>query len=245
LLVSTTLLDLPEKRALVFIEDITERKQAEKELQDSEERFRLLSEASFEGIAITDKGVVLDANEQFATMFGYELSEVIGMKALDLVAPESRDMVLRNIKSGHEQPYEHLAMKKDGSILFVEVHGKTIPYEGRNVRVTAIRDITERKQAEEAQRESERMQGVLEMAGAVCHEMNQPLMIILGNAELISMKISNDNPLYEEISDITKQTDRLGKITHKLMGITKYETKDYLQGKIIDIEKSSNDSFIF
>ena len=88
------------------------------------------------------------------------------------------------------------------------------------------------------------MQGVLEMAGAVCHEMNQPLMAIYGYLDLISMNIASDDPLFGKVSKIAEQSDRLGRITQKLMTITKYETKDYLQGKIIDIEKSSKDGFI-
>jgi len=110
--------------------------------------------------------------------------------------------------------------------------------------VSVLRDITQRKQAEETLRESERMQGVLEMAGAVCHEMNQPLMAIYGYLDLISMNIASDDPLFGKVSKIAEQSDRLGRITQKLMTITKYETKDYLQGKIIDIEKSSKDGFI-
>ena len=109
--------------------------------------------------------------------------------------------------------------------------------------VEYVRDITDRKKAEEAIHESERMQGVLEMAGAVCHEMNQPLMAITGYLDLIAMDISSDDPLYERFAKVIEQNDRLGGITHRLMGITKYETKGYLQGQIIDIEKSSEGSY--
>lgn len=69
--------------------------QSEVALQESEERFRLLSEASFEGVGIAEKGMILDANEQFAKMLGYTCSEVIGMEVMDLVVPESRELVQR------------------------------------------------------------------------------------------------------------------------------------------------------
>jgi PAS domain S-box-containing protein len=131
------------------------RNRMEASLHDSEERFRLLSNASFEGIAISDQGHVLDVNEQLAKFLGYKPEEIIGMSALNFVAPESRELVLNQIASGHDIPYEHMALKKDGSIFPVEVHGKSIPYKGRSIRVSAIRDMSERKRNEDALRESE------------------------------------------------------------------------------------------
>ncbi len=131
------------------VKDITERKQAEEALRESEERFRRLSESAFEGIAIHDKGRILEANQAFERMFGYELSEVIGMSATDLAAPESRDLVSQNISSGHREPFEAIGLRKDGSTFPCLVRARPIPYQGRAVSVTAIRDISELKRAEE------------------------------------------------------------------------------------------------
>jgi PAS domain S-box-containing protein len=130
--------------------DITERKQAEEALRESERRFRTLSEASFEGTAIHRKGTMLEANQPLAAMFGYELSEVIKMHVLDFVAPESRDAVLQSIVSKSREPFEFTGLRKDGSTFPVEVCGRPIPYQGMMVTVASLRDITEHKQAEEA-----------------------------------------------------------------------------------------------
>ncbi len=86
----------------------------------------------------------------------------------------------------------------------------------------------------------EKLKGVLEMAGAVCHELNQPLQFISGSSELLLMSIPKSDPLYEDISKIKNQVDKMGKITKKLMGITTYETRNYIgKTKIIDIDESS------
>jgi PAS domain S-box-containing protein len=136
--------------------DISERKRAEEALRESEQRFRTLSDAAFEGIAIHDKGKIVDANQTYAEMFGYQPSEIIGMHALDFAAPESRDLVWQAILSGREEPLEAIGLRKDGSTFVGEILGKAIPYQGRMVTMAAIRDITERKRAEEALRESEK-----------------------------------------------------------------------------------------
>lgn len=135
------------------------RKRAEEALRESEERFRRLSEGPFEGIAITDEGRFIDTNAQFEKMLGYKHEELIGMQVSECVAPESRELVMDKIKSGDEAPYDHIALRRDGSKFSVEVFGRTIPYKGRKVRVTAIRDVTERKRAEaEVQRYVRRLQ---------------------------------------------------------------------------------------
>lgn len=132
-----------------------QRNRIEESLYESEDRFHLLVDATFEGIGMSDQGRVLDVNEQLAKSLGYKPDEMIGMNVIDMVAPESREMVSSYSVSGHKAPYEHMALRKDGSIFPVEVHGKSIPHKGKSIRVTAIRDISERKRYEDALRESE------------------------------------------------------------------------------------------
>jgi PAS domain S-box-containing protein len=144
-----------EKCILASIGDITERKRAEEALRESEERFRRLSEAALEGIIFHEEGKIIEANKVFVTMFGYSLSEVIGKNALDFATPELRETASRHISIGSEEPYDGVAIRKDGSTFPVEVHGKNAPYKGRTVRLTAVQDITDRKRAEEEKRRLE------------------------------------------------------------------------------------------
>jgi PAS domain S-box-containing protein len=128
---------------------------AEEELRESEERFRQLSEAAFEAIILHDNGTILEVNQSFCRMYGYERAEVIGKSLLDLAPPGFRELLLQRVRSGgtgpFEGPFEGLALRKDGTIFRTEVAGKPIHYQGRPVRVAASRDITEQKRNERRQ----------------------------------------------------------------------------------------------
>jgi len=128
-----------------IIRDITERKRVEEELRLSEERLRGLADAAFEGLVISDRGIILEANQALLDILGRTPAEVIGRSILEFVAPDYRDPVRQNILSKLEEPYETVGLRKDGTRLDLEVRGKAISYQGQSVRVTAVRDITERK----------------------------------------------------------------------------------------------------
>ncbi|MBU8912159.1 MAG: PAS domain S-box protein [Desulfobacterales bacterium] len=110
---------------------------------------KAMSEASFEAIFISEKGVCLEQNLAAEKMFGYTHAEIVGKPGTELIVPENREQVMNNMLSGNEKPYEVTALRKDGTIFPCEIHGKMTEYQGRSFRVTALRDITERKQAED------------------------------------------------------------------------------------------------
>ncbi len=89
--------------------------------------------------------------------------------------------------------------------------------------------------------ESHKLEGALEMAGAVCHELNQPLQGVLGYAELLLGEIAPDHPGHDLAGRISEQAMRLGELIHRMMSITRYRTRDYLGGRsrIIDIERAA------
>ena len=137
--------------------DLTPMKIAEEVLEQSRERFRLLAEATFEGIALTEKGRFLEVNDQFADMLCYRKEELIGTDVESLVLPGDRLRVMKNILDGHDSFIEHRSVRKDGSVITVEARGKPFIYDGRPVRMTAVRDVTERRLAEKAMRETEEL----------------------------------------------------------------------------------------
>ncbi|VAX15608.1 diguanylate cyclase/phosphodiesterase (GGDEF & EAL domains) with PAS/PAC sensor(s) [hydrothermal vent metagenome] len=125
------------------------------ELEKTNKKFKQLSEATFEGVLVHDKGEILFTNNVLPGMFGYKAGEVKELNALDFVAPEHRDFAKDKMLSGAEEPYETSGISKDGRRVPVEIHGKPVPYEDRIVRMVAIRDLTQRKESETALKESE------------------------------------------------------------------------------------------
>ncbi len=119
---------------------------------ESEERFRALADAAWEGICFSENGIILDANRQLADILGYEPHELIGRSVIDLVAPDSVAQVIRALRLQSSAPYEHQAIRKDGSVIIVEVRAQVVSYKGRPVRITAIRDVTDRVRAAEHRR---------------------------------------------------------------------------------------------
>ena len=113
------------------------------------------------------------------------------------------------------------------------------PFETRSL-IVAIEIALHRFRSESERIYREKLQAVLETAGAICHELNQPMMTISGHTELLMNSLDPNDPIYPRIVKINAQVARMGAITQKLMGITRYETKNYVQGdRIVDLEKSS------
>ena len=144
-------------RTMVALEnEIVERKKAEEALWKSEERYRALSDATFEAIFISENGICIETNQMATELFGYSYDELIGIFGTDVIAEESKERVKRNMLSGYELPYEAVARRKDGSTFHAEIRGKMMEYKGRKVRVTVVHNIEERKKAEDARRQSEK-----------------------------------------------------------------------------------------
>jgi C4-dicarboxylate-specific signal transduction histidine kinase len=99
--------------------------------------------------------------------------------------------------------------------------------------------VRELRRAERDRLKQERLQGVLEMAGAVCHELNQPMQVLCAYCERFLRTAAEDNPMGEHIKGIVEKIDEMALIIRKLEMIAAYETKTYIEGKrIIDIDKA-------
>ncbi|MGF1939250.1 MAG: PAS domain S-box protein [Nostoc sp. ChiQUE02] len=176
------------ERTLELEREIAERKQTEVALLESETRFRLLAEATFEAIAITEQGILLDTNQTCAEMFGYELSELIGMRVMDFTAPGYQEQVMQKIRSGDEGIYETVCLCKDGTTFPAEIRARVMSYRGRTIRMAAIQDITSRKQAEEATVLAERNR----LAQEIHDTLAQSFAVVIVHLDTASRKLTTD-----------------------------------------------------
>jgi len=135
--------------AIDRIQFISELKNIQEELIEKEEKYRGLSEAAFESIFISENGICIEQNQMAEKMFGYSCEEAVGRQRVEWFVPEERERVMKYIMELYQEPYEAVALKKDGSTFPCMVCGKMMHYKGKNVRVTSVTDITERKLAEE------------------------------------------------------------------------------------------------
>ncbi|MGQ0601682.1 MAG: GAF domain-containing protein [Anaerolineales bacterium] len=127
------------------------RQRAELQLRENEERLRALSEATLEGLVFHELGNILDINVAALNMLGAVHDEVIEHSILEFVPPELHPLAIEKMQqSGRVDPFEIALLRKDGHRLPVEAAVREFNYQGRTVRVIALRDITRRKQSESA-----------------------------------------------------------------------------------------------
>jgi two-component system sporulation sensor kinase A len=216
--VACNLLHVPAVRGIVLtIRDVTERHHAEQALRESEERWRRISEASLEGIAFSEKGVLVDANEQFALILGYGLPELIGKPVIELVAPEHRALVEARIRAGSTLGYAHLAQRKDGAIIPVETRARLLTIEGRTLRVTAVRDMSERARLEGELEKHKRLAAVGELVAGVAHEVRTPLFAITANLDVYETQPGTPEDKHHLLATLRAHVQRLSSLMSDLL----------------------------
>ncbi|MCF8077419.1 MAG: PAS domain S-box protein [Desulfotignum sp.] len=241
-LLSSTPVNLKDKsKGVTFTAlDITERKQAEMALKESEERFRTLME-NIDAVAVQGygpDGTTQYWNKASERLYGYSQQEAIGRNLLDLIIPsEMKGAVVEEMRemaeSGQPIPSgEMLLMHKDGSRVPVISHHAIVSVPGREQELFCLDvDITERKQAEEEREnlrkqlnQAQKMESVGRLAGGVAHDFNNMLGVILGHTELALLQADENHDLHADLKEIQKAAKRSADTTRQLLAFARKET---------------------
>ena len=214
----------------VFAKDVTENFKASEALRESEQRYRALINLGGEiGEAIimlqdTDKGAAIQTffSDMWPIITGYSEQELSGMSFLDIVHPGHRQASLdrhRRKMNGETMPglFEMLIIRKDGTEIPVELTSAYTTYQGRRANVAFIRDITERKQAEEREKHlQQELASIGELAAGVAHELNNPLTGVLGFSERLLRKSTDENTR-ETLETIHDEAKRAASVIENLL----------------------------
>ncbi|MBT3386426.1 MAG: PAS domain S-box protein [Desulfobacula sp.] len=258
-----------KEKELLFsvIHDITERKQMEALLKESEEKFRLMTEQNLLGVIILQDGFVQYVNQAAAILTEYSVQEALNWELngfARLFHPDDLKFVMQQAQKKQEGAkdvvthYSYRIITKSGKVKWLDQYSKTIVFEGENADLITIVDITERKDTEEALQkayhdlknvqaqlvQTGKLAAIGELAAGVAHELNQPLTVIRIIAQRLLKRFGKNSggidKMKDDLGSIEKNTTRMMKIINHLRAFSRQTTTEF---KPIDVNKVIQDCF--
>jgi two-component system cell cycle sensor histidine kinase/response regulator CckA len=215
-------------------QEIFEHQRTEEALRESELRFRVLAESAFEGLCISENGVIIDANTSLARMVGCELQGLLGRDVSAFLEAEMAEAILAQLKSGSGAPYEHRLRHADGTLIPVESRCKHIPYQGRLVQVMTCLDISERRRNEDEHRlleaeirQNQKLESLGTLAGGIAHDFNNIISIISGHAAALSLKLKDRPEAQATLHTIHEAAERGSSMVRQILTFARKSEADF------------------
>ena len=229
--------------------DITERKRTEEALRETEERYRLLFDANPLPMWVYDRDTLgfIAVNEAAVAHYGYSREEFLSMTIKDIRSADDVQILVDRISNadGFNSAGTWKHRKKDGSVIDVEIISHPLLFGGRNAKLVLANDVTERKRAEDALRDTEgqlrqaqKLEGVGHLAGGIAHDFNNLLTVINGFCALAMRGLQKEDPLLANLEEIKKAGDRATSLTRQLLAFSR---RQVLQPKVINLDTVVND----
>ena len=223
---------------VAFVQDVTEQKQAERALRDSEERFRRMVEIAVEGIWIVDAGGgTTFVNSRMADMLGYTREEMLGRPCFEFFDPEDRESARLEFEEHRAELHQILTVEprerhfrhKDGSSVWLDITGTPMSDDSGGFAgvLKMCADVTERKKNEQRLRQAQKLESLGILAGGVAHDFNNLLTAIIGNASLVLERTEAANPSRKMLQSLITASQKAAQLTRQLLT---YAGKD--QGKL-------------
>jgi len=210
------------------VQDITERKLAERALIESEEKYRNVVENSLIGFYIIKDGLFRYVNRQFCRIVGYSYDEIVDrLGPLDITHPGDREVVAENIRkrlAGETEriEYDFRTVRKDGKVVNLRVIGTTTIYQGERVPSGSIIDVTREKTLEDQLLHSQKMEAVGTLAGGIAHDFNNILTALVGYADLLRMSTS-DEALLAYVDQILSASQKATALVRGLLAFSRQQ----------------------
>jgi len=220
--------------------DTTERKLAERRLQESEERFRVqfMNGPDALYLAKWEDGIIIDVNDAFEKTWEYSKEEAIGKTLLELnlyADPEDRKRVFSELKAtGRVRNIELNGRTKSGKVIIVSLSITTLKVQGEPHIIGAVRDITDRKQLEASLAQAQKMESIGRLAGGVAHDFNNLLTVINGYSGLLTQRLSLADPLRSHAAAILKSGEQAASLTKQLLAFSR---KQVIEPIVCDLNR--------
>ena len=236
-----------EKVMFAVARDITFRVKTIAALSESENKYKTLFETANDAIFILDiKGNFLDVNSTGHERLGYTKEEMLAMHITQLDPPEFAVIVperLEQIQEHGMAVFESAHLRKDGSIMSVEVNSRIITLKGEEVFFSVIRDISLRKQLEEELLKVEKLEATGILAGGIAHDFNNILTGILGNISLAKHQTKPSDSVFDKLVKAEKAALRAQDLTQQLLTFSSGGTPIKQATSIVELIKESS-SFV-
>jgi PAS domain S-box-containing protein len=227
-----------------MMQDITERKQAELALQESEHRYRTLFEAASDAIFLMKGNVFFACNSKTLEIYGCTREQILGASPDQFSPPlqpdgrDSRAKAMEKIDAayaGATQNFEWLHFKADHTPFIAEVSLTRIELVAGVFLLAMVRDISERKRLEEQLRQAQKMEAIGILAGGVAHDFNNILSTIVGYGSLLQMKLKEEGLLKGYVERILGASERAANLTSSLLAFSRKQEIELLPIDLNDV----------
>ncbi len=244
--------------AVAIIRDITERQRVEEALRESEAKYRTLFDTANDAILIMQDDMFIDCNVHTLEMFGCKWEQIIGETPYMFSPVYQSDGTASKVKAleyiraamnGTPQSFEWLHCRLDRTPFFAEINLSRMEFNDETFILSIVRDITERKKAEEQKRSyqeklerAERMESLGILAGGIAHDLNNILGPLVGYPELMLMKLPDDSPLRKQVKRIGRAAQGAADVVQDLLTLARRGRYEMAPIDINDIVEAYLDS---
>ena len=222
---------------ILRLRDITGQRNAEQKLEESEKRYRLFFENHVRPVWVYDSLTLrfLEVNRAAIETYGYAREEFLAMSLFDIRPAEDVPLLKEHLaqkRAGEDLASIWRHRRKDGSVLFVEVHSYDLEVNGQPARLAEIIDVSVRRSLEEQLLQAQKMEAIGQLAGGISHDFNNLLTVINGYAALLRENMPEDHPMRDGLVAIGRAGERAAALTHQLLAFSR---KQVLQPRVLNL----------